>query len=42
MWNITLVDDSISKQFSKEKEDKMSALPATVGGMSVDIPVGTV
>ena len=31
-----------SKQFSKEKGDKMSALPATVGGLSVDIPVGTV
>ena len=32
MWNITIVDDSMSKQFSKEKGDKMSALPATVGG----------
>ena len=42
MWNITIVDDSMSKQFSKEKRDKMSALPATVGGLSVDIPVGTV
>ena len=42
MWNITIVDDSMSKQFSKEKGDKMSALPATVGGLSVDIPVGTV
>ena len=42
VWNITIVDDSRSKQFSKEKGDKMSALPATVGGMSVDIPVGTV
>ena len=42
MWNITIVDDSMSKQFSKEKGDKMSALPATVGGQSVDIPVGTV
>ena len=30
------------EQFSKEKGDKMSALPATVGGLSVDIPVGTV
>ena len=30
------------KQFSKEKGDKMSALPAPVGGLSVDIPVGTV
>ena len=39
MWNITIVDDSMSKQFSKEKGDKMSALPATVGGLSVDIPV---
>ena len=42
VWNITIVDDSMSKQFSKEKGDKMSALPATVGGLSVDIPVGTV
>ena len=42
MWNITIVDDSMSKQFSKEKGDTMSALPATVGGLSVDIPVGTV
>ena len=42
MWNITIVEDSMSKQFSKEKGDKMSALPATVGGLSVDIPVGTV
>ena len=42
MWNITIVDDSMSKQFSKEKGDKMSVLPATVGGLSVDIPVGTV
>ena len=42
MWNITIVDDSMSKQFSKEKGDKVSALPATVGGLSVDIPVGTV
>ena len=42
MWNITIVYDSMSKQFSKEKGDKMLALPATVGGLSVDIPVGTV
>ena len=42
MWNITIVDDSMSKQFSKEKGDKMSALPTTVGGLSVDIPVGSV
>ena len=42
VWNITIVDDSMSKQFSKEKGDKMSALPATAGGLSVDIPVGTV
>ena len=42
MWNITVVDDSMSKQFSKEKGDQMAALPATVGGLSVDIPVGTV
>ena len=42
MWNITILDDSMSKQFSKEKGDKMSDLPATVGGLSVDIPVGTV
>ena len=40
MWNITIVDDSMSKQFSKG--DKMSALPATVGGLSVDIQVGSV
>ena len=32
----------MSKQFSKEKGDKMSALPTTVGGLSVYIPVGTV
>ena len=42
MWNITIVDDSTSKQFSKEKGDKMSVLPATVGGLSVDIPVCTI
>ena len=42
MWNITIVDHFMSKQFSKEKGDKMSALPATVGGLSVEIPVGTV
>ena len=42
MWDITIVDDSMSKQFSKEKGDKTSAFPATVGGLSVDIPVGTV
>ena len=42
MWNITIVDDSRSKQFSKDKGDKMSALPATVGGLSVIIPVGIV
>ena len=42
VWNITIVDDSMIKQFSKEKGDKMSALPATVGGLTVDIPVGTV
>ena len=40
MWSITIVGDSTSKQFSKEKGDKMSAMPATVGGLSVDIPVG--
>ena len=32
----------MSKQFSKETGDKMPSLPATVGGLSVDIPVGTV
>ena len=42
MWNITVVDDYINQQFSKEKGDKIPALPATVGGLSVDIPVGTV
>ena len=42
MWSVTTVGDSMSKQFSKEKGDKMSALPETVGGLSVDIPVGTV
>ena len=42
MWNITVVDDSRSKKFSKEKGDQMAALPATVGVLSVDIPVGTV
>ena len=42
VWNITTVGDSTRKQFSKEKGDKMSALPATVGRVSVDIPVGTV
>ena len=30
------------KQFSKEKVDKMSAFPATIGGLSDDVPVGTV
>ena len=32
----------MSKQFSKEKGDKMLDLPAMVGGLSVDVPVGTV
>ena len=32
----------MSKQFSEEKGDKMSTLPATVGGLSVYVPVGTV
>ena len=32
----------MSKQFSKEKGDKMSALPSTVGGLSLDVPVCTV
>ena len=41
MWNITAVDDYRNKQFSKEKGDQMAALPATVGGLSVDVPVGT-
>ena len=36
------VGDSMSKQFSREKDDMMSAFPATVGGMSVDVPVGSV
>ena len=39
MWNITIVDDSMSKQFSKEKGDNVSALPATVGGLSVDTTI---
>ena len=42
MWSITTVDDSMSKQFSEEKGDKMSALSATVGGMSVNVPIATV
>ena len=42
VWNITIVVDSMSKQFSKQKGDKISAFPATVGELSVDIPVGTV
>ena len=42
VWSITTVDHSMSKQFSEEKRDKMSVLPATVGGLYVDIPVGTV
>ena len=42
MGSITIVGDYMSKQFSKEKGDKMSALPATVGGLFGDIPVGTV
>ena len=42
MWDITIIDDSMSKQFSKEKGDTMPAWPITVGGLSVDIPVGTV
>ena len=32
----------MSKQFSKENGDKMSTLPATVGGMYVYVPVGAV
>ena len=42
MWSITTVGDFMSKQFSKEKGDKMSALPEMVGGLFVDVPVGTV
>ena len=42
VWSIIIVGNSMSKQFSKEKGDKMSALPATVGGLSVDVPVGNV
>ena len=42
MLNIAIVDDSVNTQFSKEKGDKMSVLPATVGELSVDIPGGTV
>ena len=30
------------QNFSEEKEDTMTALPATVGGLSVDVPVATV
>ena len=32
----------MGKQFSEEKRDKMYASPAKVGGLSVDVPVGTV
>ena len=32
----------MSKQFSEENVDKMSALLATMSGLSVDVPVGTV
>ena len=39
MWSITTVY-FLSKQFSEEKEVNMSALSATVGGLSDDIPVG--
>ena len=42
MWGITTVGDSMSKQFREEKVDKMSALPATVVGLYVYVPVGTV
>ena len=42
LWSITIVGDSMNKQFSTEKGAKMSALPAMVGGLSVNIPVGTV
>ena len=42
MRSITIVGDFMRKQFRKEKGDKMSVLLATVGGLSVDIPVGTV
>ena len=37
VWSITTVTvgDSMSKQFSKEEGDKVSALPATAGGLSV-------
>ena len=42
MWSITIVGDSMSKKLSKEKGDKMSALSATVGGISVGIPLATV
>ena len=42
MWSITTVGDSTRKQFSEETWDKMSALPVTVGGLYVEVPVGTV
>ena len=32
----------MNKQFINEKGDTMSALPATVGWLYIDIPVGTV
>ena len=41
MWSITTVDDFMSKQFSEEKGNKMSAFPAMVGGLSVYVPVST-
>ena len=42
VWIITAVGDSMSKQFREEKGGKMCAMPATVGGLSVDVPVGNV
>ena len=42
VWSITTVGDSMSKQPSEEKGDKMLAWSATVGGLSGDVPVNTV
>ena len=40
--SITTVGDSMSKQFSDKKGDKMLVLAATVVGLYVDVPVGIV
>ena len=41
-YNSGLFHEQTIQSLCEEKGDKMSALPATVIGLSVDVPVGTV